>query len=162
MKQKQAFMRSRSRTRLEGTRLLFLFKTLCWWCSQSYQVWCVLLTDSTRTTKKAGRKKDKPRRGQKQRAKTNSRPQRSCGFVCLLFRGGPVWYRMIYRNISWYHIPYHAMSQDDISTYCIHIPNFWDWYRDVVSRRNIPRYWAHFFAHFRCTKRVKEIMNIWR
>ena len=60
----------------------------------------VLLMDSTRTTKKAGRKKHKPRRGRRQRAKTNSRPHRGWGFLCLLFRGDPVWRRMIYRDVS--------------------------------------------------------------
>ena len=35
--------------------------------------------------------------------------------IFLVFRGDPVWYRMIYRGISWYHIPYHAISQDTIN-----------------------------------------------
>ena len=40
--------------------------------------------------------------------------------IYLVFRGDPVWYRMIYRDKLWYHIPYHAISQDTI-------------YRDIVS-----------------------------
>ena len=80
----------------------------------------------------------------KDRAKINSRPQRGCGIVCLLFWGDPVWYRMIYRDISWYHT-WFPISCDitrsyDISRYRIHIPNFEDWYRDIVYRRNVYRY----------------------
>ena len=79
---------------------------------QSYIVWCVPLMDNRRTTKKAGRKKDKPRWGQRQSAKTNSRPQqgcgfpqRGCGFVVHCFGVIRCDISMIYRDTSRYRIP---------------------------------------------------------
>ena len=69
-------------------------------------------------------RQEMPDRGQaKMRAETKPKKTRVdrnevVGFrwICiyLVFRGDPVWYRMIYRDISWYHIPYHAISQDTI------------------------------------------------
>ena len=78
----------------------------------------------------------------KHRAQTNSRQQRVCRLVCLLFRGDPVWYRMIYREIA--HIPYHAISQDTIRRDIVRasIPRTLRNDTGIVSRRNIvSRYW---------------------
>ena len=155
---------------------------VCGWYGQSYDL------SSWWTTEW---RQKMPDRGQaKMRAETKPKKTRVehnevVGFrwICinLVFRGDPVWYRMIYRDISWYHIPYHAISQDTIlriSRYCIHIPNFWDWcpYPELlglISRYPIPsKYLFLDIEHnclptFRCTKfgvwctkRVRENMVI--
>ena len=74
-------------------------------------LWCVPLMDDRRTTKKDGPEEYKQRRAQRQSAKIYSRLQRRCELVCLLSRGDPERCRMIYRDISCYDIPYHAMLQ---------------------------------------------------
>ena len=103
---KKTFMRLENRPSPQGTRLRALFAGVA--------VSPMVCPDD-------GQQKDdnKRRDGRKasdedgkDKRETNGRPQRGCGFVCLLFRGDPLWFRMIYRDIS--HIPYHAISQDTI------------------------------------------------
>ena len=93
-------------------------------------LWCVPLMNNRRTTKTGGTEE----RQANKRAKTlkTNRQQRGCGFICL-FRGDPVSYIVISFPISC------DITRYDISTYRIHIPNFEDSYRDIVSRRNISR-----------------------
>ena len=116
------YMRSGSRPSPEGTKGCCLLVVRFLWCVQ-------LMDNRKRTTK--GQTEDEPGWGQRQRPEKNkSRPHRGGGFslkfscVCLVFRGDSVWYRIIYRDISWYNIPYHAISQDTR-------------YRDIVSTSRI-------------------------
>ena len=87
-------------------------------------LWRVQLVDNRRTTEETRRttSQDEGRHqgGKKKRVNRNE----VMGFrwicICLVFRGDPVRYRMIYRDICWYHIPYHVIPRDAI-------------HRDIVS-----------------------------
>ena len=95
-----------------------------------------------------------------------SRPQRGGGFSLNLYLPGVSrWSGVISHDISRYIVISYSISCDvtryDISRYCIIlIPNFWDWYRDIVCRRNISRYRTLFFAHLGaqvwCTRESKK------
>ena len=92
-------------------------------------LWCVQLMDNKMTTKNARRRTSQDKGGDKAE-KTGVDRNEVVGFrwicICVVFRGDPVSYRMIYRDISWSHIPYHVISQDTT-------------YRDVVSISRIFR-----------------------
>ena len=88
----------------------------CWWYGQSYD-------DVSSWWTREGRQKRPDGAQAKMRAETKPEKTRVdhnkvVGFrwICiyLVFRGDPVWYRTICRDISWYHIPYHSVSQDTI------------------------------------------------
>ena len=120
---------------------------------------CVQLMDNRKTTKNAGPRNSQDE-GRAKVVKNKSTPQRGGGFSLDLYLPGVSrWSGVIWHDISRYIVMSYPMSCDitryDISRYGIHIPNFWDWYRDVVSRRNIPRYRTQFFAQYHqvwCTK----------
>ena len=109
-------------------------------------LWCVPLMNNRRMTKKkAGRKKDNPRRGQRQRDKTKGRPQRGCRFVCLYCFGviwcDMEWYVAMYRDIISHVI---SISQDTIYRDIVSISRILrtDIEISYISRRNISRYWT--------------------
>ena len=85
--------------------------------------------DNRRTTKKARRRTSQDK-GRDKAEKNKSRPQRSGGFSLNLYLPGVSrWSGVIshdYRDTSWYHIPYHSISQDTI-------------YRDIVTISRIFR-----------------------
>ena len=119
MKQ-QKNMRSGSRPSPKGTRLLFAGGTVSPMMRPA---------DGQQKDDKIVQTEDKPRLGQrqsrkKQRVDRNEVVDLRWISICLVFRGDSVWYRMINRDISWCHIPYHAISQDTI-------------YRDIVSMSRI-------------------------
>ena len=101
-------MRSRRRPSPEGTRSLFAGRTV----------------SPTMCPADRRQKDDKKRpAGRQARTRVETKPKKTkadrnevVGFrwtcVCLVCRGDPAWSRMIYRDISWYVIPYHAISQD--------------------------------------------------
>ena len=98
---------------------------VCWWYGQSYDV------SSWWTTQ--GRQKWPDVRQAKMRAETKPKKTRVdrnevVGFrwICifLVYRGDPVWHRMTYRDVSWYLIPYHAISQDTIYRGIVSISRF--------------------------------------
>ena len=126
---------SGSRPSPEGTRLLFAGGTVS-------PMMCP--SDGQQKDDKKGQTEDKPRWGQRQsRKKQEKTATRWWVFVEFVFAWcfEVIQCDIVSRYISWYHIPYHAISQDTIyrDVNCIHIPNFWDWYRDIVSRRYISR-----------------------
>ena len=117
---------------------------VCWWYGQSYDVSSWWATE--------GRQKRPDGRQAKMRAETTeknkSRPQRGGGFSLNLDLPGVLrwsgvcdiaWYIAIYRDIMPRIMRYHKIRHIEIS-YHIYIPNFWDWYGDIVSRRFISRY----------------------
>ena len=113
--------------------------------------WCVHLMDNRRTTRKARRRTSQDE-GRDKAEKNKSRPQRGGGFsLNLYFPGVSRWSGMISHDISRYIVISYPIScditrYDKSRYYCIHIPIFRGWYRDVVSRRNISRYRTLFFA----------------
>ena len=136
MKQKHA-LREKAETRVlrgQGGCLLVVRSVL----------WCVQLMDNRQTTKLA-RRKTSQEEGSDKKPKTHSRPQRGGGFLWkLCLSGVSGWSGVISHDISRYIVILYPISCDitryDISRYRMHIPNFGDWYRDIVSRRNISRY----------------------
>ena len=105
-------------------------------------LWRVQLMDSRRTTKKA-------RWRTSQDEKNKSRPQRRGGFALNVYLPGvPRQSGVISHDISRYIVISYPISCDitryDISRYCIRIPKYWAWHRDIASRRNIPWYRTHF------------------
>ena len=95
----------------------------CWLLEVRSVLWCVY---SWWTTE--GRQKRPDGRQAKMRSETKPKKTRVdhnevVGFrwicVCLVFRRDPVWYRMIYRDMSWYHIShimrYHKIRYIEIS-----------------------------------------------
>ena len=118
---------------------------VCWWYGQSHDV------SSWWTTE---RRQKIPDRGQaKIRAKTKPKKksvlQRSGGFSLNLYLPGVSrWSGVISHDISRYIVISYPISCDitryDISRYCIRIPKYWAWHRDIASRRNIPWYRTHF------------------
>ena len=85
--------------------------------------------------------------------------------VCLVLRGDPVWYRMICRDIVISYPISCDITRYNISRYCIHIPYFWNWYRDILSRRKISRYRTLFFAQLGAPSLVDQGSKrrvIWR
>ena len=110
-------MRSGSRPRPEGTRLLFAGGTVS-------PIMCPAESDEQHKDDKKGPTKYKATRDRKRTKTNNSRPQRGGGVLlkCLPTVSGwsgVIWHD-IYRDISWYNIPHHAISQDTR-------------YRDIVS-----------------------------
>ena len=136
-------MRSGSRPSPEGTKLPFAGGTV------SPMMMCP--ADGQQKDDKKGQMEDNPRWGQRQSRKNKSRPQRSSGFSLNLYMPGVSrWSGVTSHDITRYIvIPYptpYDITRYGISRYCIHVPNFWDWYRDIVSRRNVSRYRTLFFA----------------
>ena len=136
-------MRSGSRPSPEGTKLPFAGGTV------SPMMMCP--ADGQQKDDKKGQMEDNPRWGQRQSRKNKSRPQRSSGFSLNLYMPGVSrWSGVISHDKLRYIVILYPISFDisryDISRYCIHIPNFWDWYQDIVSRRKNSRYRTHFFA----------------
>ena len=146
-------MRAGSRPSPEGTRLqrrsvvpallvarLMVRSVL--WCQADGQQKDDAKKARRRTSQDGGRNKSE---GNK------SRPQRGGGVsLNLCLPGVSRWSGVTSHDITRYIvIPYptpYDITRYGISRYCIHVPNFWDWYRDIVSRRNVSRYRTLFFA----------------
>ena len=119
-------------------------------------VWCVQLMDNRRTTKKARRRTTQDE-GREKAEKNKNRPQRGGGFSLSLYLPGVSrWSGVMSHDISQCIVIYYSISSDltrhDISIYCIHIPNIWDWYRDfrIPSKYfSIPNI---IFCPVRCSK----------
>ena len=134
-------MRSGRRPIPEGTRLVFAGGT-------ASPMMCP--SDEQKDDEK-GQTDDKRRWGQRQsRKKQENTATRWCVFVqfVLAWCFEVIRCDIVSRFISWYHVPYHAISQDTIyrDITCIYIPIFWDWYRDIVSRRYSSPQLTLFFA----------------
>ena len=137
------YMRSGSRPSPEGTRLLFAGGTVS-------PMMCP--ADGQQKDDKKGQTEDKPRWGRRQPKKTRVDRNEVVVFrwiwIYLVFWGDPVC--VISHDISRYIVILCPVSCDitryGILIYRIHIPNFWDWYRDIVSRRNSSRYRTLFVA----------------
>ena len=146
---------------------------VCRWYGQSYDV------SSWWTTERRQEMPD--REPAKMRAETKPKKTRVyrnevVGFrwICiyLVFRGDPVWYRMIYRDISWYDIPFHAISQDTIYRDIVSISRFFGTDIEISYPVEIFLNTEHIFClllgtpslvhQVWCTKRVKDTMVIWR
>ena len=150
-------MRSGSRPSPEGTTLLF-----------AGVLRCVQLTDNRRTATKARRRTSQDQ-GRDKAEKTRVDRHEVVRFrwicVCLVLRGDPVWYRMICRDIVISYPISCDITRYNISRYCIHIPYFWNWYRDILSRRKISRYRTLFFAQLGAPSLVDQGSKrrvIWR
>ena len=125
--------RSGSRPSFEGTSLLFAGGTvspmMCPSDGQQKNDEKGQMEDKTRWEQRPSRKKQK---------KTATRWDVFVEFVfswCFEEIRRDTSYRDIYRVIISQMMRYHKIR--DFS--CIHIPSFWDWYRDIVCRRYISR-----------------------
>ena len=112
-------------------------------------LWCVHLMDNKRTTTNARRRTSQDEcRGKAE--KTREHRNEAVGFDEFVFAWcfEVIRFDIVSRYVSWYHVPYHAISQDTIyrDINCIYIPIFWDWYRDIVSRRYSSPQLTLFFA----------------
>ena len=123
-------------------------------------VWCVQLMDNRRTTKKARRRTTQDE-GREKAEKNKNRPQRGGGFSLSLYLPGVSrWSGVMSHDISQCIVIYYSISSDltrhDISIYCIHIPNIWDWYREISYPVEIFIYTERirntFFCPARCSK----------
>ena len=94
---------------------------VCWLYGQSYYVFSWWTTERRQKMPDRGQAKMRQRQSRK-KARVDRNEVVGFRWICiyLVFRGDPVWCRMICRDMSWYHIPYHAISEDTI-------------YRDIVS-----------------------------
>ena len=106
---KTNIMRSGSRPSPEGTRLLFAGTVSPMMCA----------ADGRQKHEGNARRRTSQDEGRYKAEKNKSRPRRGGGFSSNLYLPGVsrwtgAWYRMKYRDISWYHILYHAISQDTI------------------------------------------------
>ena len=97
------------------------------------------------------------------------RPQRSGGFSLNLYLPGlSGWSGVTSYDMSRYIVISHTISFDitryDISRYCIHLPNFRDCFRDILSRRDISRYRTHSHTHLDapCLVYQGSKTKIWR
>ena len=122
----------------------------CWWYGQSYDV------SSWWTAEERRKRPDEHSQdeGRDKAERNKSRPQRVVGFrwIWICVPGFSRWSGVcdIARNIAIYrdmsHIMrYHKIRYIEILCH-IYIPNFWDWYGDIVSHRLISRYRALFFV----------------
>ena len=158
MKQKQTYM-LREQAESSGDKV-----SVCWWYGQSYDVPIWLITEGRRERPDGGQANMKAETKLK---KTREDRNEGVSFrwicICLVFWGDPASHRIA----IWIVVSYHAISQDTIYRYinCIHIPNCWDWYRDIVSRRYISRKRTQFlpsYVHQVWCARIVKKMFIWR
>ena len=136
----------------------------CWLLVVRSALMCPVNAQHRRTTKKARRRTSQDE-GSDKANKKKSRPQRGGGFSLNLYlHGVPRWSGVTSHDISRYIVISHPIPCDitrfDMSRYCIHIPNFWDWYRDIVSRRTISRYRTLFFAQLGAPRLVHQDSKI--
>ena len=166
MKQKQTCMHSGSRPSPEGTRLLFagdkVSPTMC-------------PADGQQKNDKNGQTNTAKMRAEIKPEKTRLRVDRNevvafrliwiCAWCFEVIRC--MWYRKIYRDTSWHHVPYHAISQDtvhrDIVSYLY--PDFFEllWRYRIPSNKFLDT--EHNFLPVRCTKtwcskRAKEMVDL--
>ena len=121
----------------------------CWLLVVRSVLWCVHLMDNRSTTRKARRREAKMRAETKPKKTREHRNEVVCfRSICigLVFRGDPVWHRIAIYIVVSCPISCDITRYDISSINCIHIPNFWGWYRDIVSRRYISRWRTLFFA----------------
>ena len=127
---------------------------VCWWYGQSYDVsswWTAEERQKGQTTTAKTRAETRPKKARADRNEV-------VGFrwiwiyLCLVFRGDLVC--VISQGISRYIVTSCPVSCDirkylvryiEIS-YHIYIPNFWDWYGDIVSRNFSARYRTLYLA----------------
>ena len=146
-------MKNETKTNMRSGTESWGDKVVCWWYGQSNDV-------SSWWTRK-GRQKGPDGREAKMKAETKPKKTRVdrnevvvfrwiC--ICLVFRGNPMWYRMIHRDISLYHIPNHAISQDTMCRDIVSISRMFG----LISRYRIPsKYFSipnTIFCPVRCTK----------
>ena len=133
-------------------------------------------------TKRGGAEEIQAKTREETERKNIQSTERGCGLVCLLFRGDPVRYRILYRDISCYDIPYHAMLQYTIlwilsyrgKRSIDYVPNagsfitmlrdiipislIWRTDINIVPHRNICRHRTPVCT----TSREKDNLHIWR
>ena len=141
MERKQACAQGAGRVLREQSWCLLVVRSV---------LWCVQLMGNRTTTTKA-RRRTSGDEGKDKAEQNKSRAHRGGGFSLNLYVPGVSrWSGVISHDTSRYIVMSYPISCDitryHISIYCIHIPVFWDWYRDIVSRRNISWYRTLFFA----------------
>ena len=112
---------------------------VCWSCGQSCNVTRWWTTEG-RQERRDGRNTSREDGRDREPKQTVDLNEVASLFACCF---GVIWC-VISHDISRYIVISYSISRDitryDISRHRIHIPNCDDWYRDIVSRRNLSQY----------------------